>query len=54
MNWTLGFPVQPGHDALLVELAKTLEPGELVSWIILDHADRTFLRIPILAEAVLL
>lgn len=52
VNWTLWFPVQPRYDALLVKFAETLQPCELISWIILDHADRTFRRVSVVRNAV--
>lgn len=53
MHWAFFFATKPLHDALLVELAQALEPRQFVSHIVFHHADRTFLCVPVLRDAIL-
>lgn len=54
MNRTLRLPLEPVDDASFVKLAEALEAGQLVTNLVVFHADRTFGDLPILTETVFL
>lgn len=54
MNRTFLLPLKPLHDAPFMELAKTLQPYQRLSLLILLHADRALLRRSVFAQTVFL
>ena len=54
VHGALHLPLEPVHNARLVELAEAVEAGEGLAHLILLHANRAFGHAAIVSEAVLL